>query len=199
VSNCNELKNTVLKEMHNMPYDGHPRYQKTIAAIRSQYVWSGMKKKVVNYISKCLKCQKVKIEHRNPVGIIYPLSIPKWKWEVVTIYFITKFPKIVKQPDSIMLVVDKLTKDAHFIPMNNTHKAENIVDIYMKRVAKLHGVPKEIVSDIDPKITSNFWKGLFKGFGTNLNLSTTYHPELDQKIERTNIIVEDMLKMCVMD
>ena len=83
--------------------------------------------------------------------------------------------------------------------MKTTHKVEDIANIYMKKFVRIHGVPKVIVLDIYPKFTSNFWKGLFKGFGTNLNLSTTYHPELDQKIERTNIIVEDMLKMCVMD
>ena len=76
---------------------------------------------------------------------------------------------------------------------------ENGADIYMKEVFRLHGVPKEIVSNIDPKFTSNFWKGLFKGFGTNLNLSTMYHPESDRKTERTNMIIEDMLRMYVMD
>jgi hypothetical protein len=82
----------------------------------------------------------------------------------------------VKQHDSIMVVVDKLTKEVHFIPVKTTHKASNIADIYMREVARLHGVPKEIVSDRDPKFTSNFWKILFKGFGTNLNISTTYYP-----------------------
>jgi GTP-binding protein EngB required for normal cell division len=91
------------------------------------------------------------------------LSIPEWKREVVTIDFITKFIRIVKQHDFIMVVVDKLTKEA------------NIVEIYMKEVVKLHGVPKTIVLDRDSKITSNFWKGLFKEFGKTLNLSTTYH------------------------
>jgi hypothetical protein len=97
------------------------------------------------------------------------------------VYFITKIPRIVKHHDSIMVVVDKLSKATHFIPVKTTHKATNIAKIYMKEVAKLHGVPKEIVSDRDPKFTSNFWKGLFKDFGTNLNLSTTYHPESDGK------------------
>ena len=82
----------------------------------------------------------------------------------------------MKQHDSIMVVVDKLTKATHFILVKTAHKATNIADIYMKEVARLHGVPKAIVSDRDPKFTSNFWKGLFKEFGTNLNLSTTYHP-----------------------
>jgi hypothetical protein len=103
------------------------------------------------------------------------LPIPEWKWEVVTIDFITKFPRTTRKHDSIMVVVDKLTKDAHFIPVKVTHKVTNIAEIYMKEIARLHGVPKAIVLEEDPKFTSNFWKGLFKGFGTNLNFSTTYH------------------------
>jgi hypothetical protein len=88
--------------------------------------------------------------------------------------FITKLPKPVKQHDSIMVVVEKLTKETHFILVKTTHKATNNADIYMKEVVRLHGVPKKIVSYKDPKFKSNFWKGLFKGFGINLNLSTTY-------------------------
>jgi hypothetical protein len=113
--------------------------------------------------------------------------------------FITKLPKTTKQHDSIMVVVDKLTKYAHFIPVKLTHKASNIVDIYMREIARLHGIPKTIVSDRDPKFTSKFWKGLFKGFGTNLNFSTTYHLELDGKTERENQVIEDMLRIYVMD
>jgi hypothetical protein len=78
-----------------------------------------------------------------------------------------------------MVVVDKLTKDAHFIPLKTTHKATDVADIFMKEVARLHGIIKTIVSDRDLKFTSNFWKGLFKGFRMNLNFSTTYHPEFD--------------------
>jgi hypothetical protein len=177
VPNTQELRNIVLKEMHNVPYVGHPGYQKTIAVVRSQYFWPGMKKDVVDYIARCMECQKVKTEHRHPTGLLQPFPIPEWKWEVVTIYFITKFPRTTRKHDSIMVVVDKLTKAAHFIPVKMTHKETNIAEIYMKEIARLHGVPKEIVSDRDPKFTSNFWKGLFKGFGTNLNFSTTYHPE----------------------
>jgi hypothetical protein len=98
-----------------------------------------------------------------------------------------------------MVVVDKLTKVAHFIPLKTTHKATDVVDIYMREVARLHGIPKTIVSDGDPKFTSNFWRGLFKGFGTNMNFSTTYHLESDGKIERVNQVIEDMLRMYVME
>jgi hypothetical protein len=83
--------------------------------------------------------------------------------------------------------------------VKTTHKATNIVEIYMKEVARLHGVPKVIVSYKDSKFTSKFWQALFKCFGTNMNLSTTYHPEWDGKTKRTNRIIEDMLKMYVMD
>jgi hypothetical protein len=199
VPNSNELKNMILGEMHNVPYAGHPGYQKTIAAVKSQYYWPGMKKEVSDFIARCLECQKVKAEHRNPVGLLQPLPIPEWKWEVVTMGFITKLPKTNKEHDSIMVVVDNLTKDAHFVPVKLTHKAANIDDVYMKEIARLHGIPKTIVFDRDPKFTSKFWKGLFNGFGTNLNFTTAYHPESDGQTKRVNQVIEDMLRMYVMD
>jgi DNA-binding transcriptional regulator WhiA len=146
-----------------------------------------------------LACQKVKAEHRHPVGLLHPLHIPEWKWEVVTMEFITNLPRTNKQHDLIMVVVDKLTKDANFIPVNLTHKETNIADVYLKEIARLHGIPKTIVFDKDPKFTSNFWKGLFKGFGKNLHFSTSYHLELDGQIERVNQIIEDILRMYLMD
>jgi hypothetical protein len=138
-----------------------------------------MKREINEYIAICMECQKVKVEHRNPVGLLQPLPIPEWKWEVVMIYFITGFPRTSKLHDSIMVVVDKLTKAAHFIPLKITHKAGDVADIFTKEVARLHGIPKTIVFDRDPKFTSNFWKGLFKGFEMNLNFSIDYHPKSD--------------------
>jgi hypothetical protein len=132
VPNYQELKNMILREMHNVPYAGHPGYQKTIAVVKSQYYWLEMKKEVVDFITKCLECQKVKAEHRHPDGLLQPLPIPEWKWEVVTIYFITKLPITNKKHESIMVVVDKLTKVVHFVPVKLTQKETNIVDAYMK-------------------------------------------------------------------
>jgi hypothetical protein len=122
-----EISNLVLKEMHNVPYARHPGYQKTIAAVRNQFFWPGMKKDVVDYISRCMECQRVKVEHRHPTCLLQPLPIPKKKWEVVTIEFITKFLRTTRQHDSIMVVVDKLTKDAHFFPVKTIHTETNIV------------------------------------------------------------------------
>jgi hypothetical protein len=165
--------------MHNVPYVGHPGYQKIVSTVKSQYYWPDMKREIVEYIAKCLECQRVKDEKRHQTGLLHPLPIPEWKWEVVPMDFITGFPRTSKQHDAIMVVVDKLTKAAHFIPTKTTHKETNVVDIYMREVARLHGIPKKIMSDRDPKITSKFWKGLFKWFGTNLNFNTAYHPESD--------------------
>jgi hypothetical protein len=146
-----------------------------------------------------MECQKVKAKHGHPAGLLQPLLIPEKKWEVITMDFITGLPKTNKQHDSIMVVVDKLTKAAHFVPVKTMHTMTNIAEIFMKEIARLHGIPRTIVSDKDTKFTSNLWRGFFKGFGTNLNFSTTYHPQIDGKIERFNRIIEDMLRMYVMD
>ena len=112
--------------------------------------------------------------------------------------FITGLPMTWRQHDSIMVVVDKLTKAAHFIPVKSTHKTDDIAKIFMKEIFKLHGFPKAIVSDRDVKFTSNFWKGLFADLGTKLNFSTAYHPYIDGKTERVNTVLEDVLRMYVM-
>jgi hypothetical protein len=158
-----------------------------------------MKKEITEYIARCMEFQKVKAEHRHPTGSLQPLSIPKWMWEEVTMDFITGLPRTDKLHDSIMVVVDKLTKYAHFIPLKTTHKATYVADIFMKEVARLHKIPKTIVSDRDPKFTLNFWKGLSKGFETNLKFSTTYHPKSDGQTKRVNRVIEYILRMYVMD
>jgi hypothetical protein len=185
--------------MHSVPYVGNLGYHNTIATIRSQYFWPRMKKYVIEHVDRCMECKKLKGEHRHPTRLLQPLPILEWKWEVVWIYFVINLPRTMKQHDSIMVVVDKLTKFSHFILVKLTHKVANIVEIYMKEISSLHGVPKEIVSYRDSKFTSNFWKGLFEGFGTNLNFSISYHPELDGKTEMIIQVIEDMITMYVMD
>jgi hypothetical protein len=185
--------------MHNVPYVGHPRYQKTISSFKSQYYWPGMKREIVDFVAKCLECQRIRVENRHPVDLRHPLPIPGWKWEVVTMDFIMGLPRTSKHHDAIMVVVDKLTKIDCFIPMKTTHKETNVVYIYMREVSCFHGIPKTIVFDKDLKFTSKFWKGLFKGFGTNMNFSTAYHPESNGMKERVNQVIEDMLRMYIME
>ena len=131
------------------------------------------------YILRCMKCQQVKVEHQNPTGLLHPLPVPEWKWEVISMDFITGLSMNWRQHDSIMVVVDKLTKAAHFIPVKSTHKTDDIAKIFMKDIFTLHGLLKAIVSDRDVKLTSNFWKGLFENLGTKLNFSTAFHPPND--------------------
>jgi hypothetical protein len=112
--------------------------------------------------------------------------------------FIIGLPKSTKQNDAIMVVVDKLSKFAHFIPIKSTCKALDIANIFMKEIFRLHGMPKEIISDIDTNFTSRFWKSLMVGFETKLLFSIAYHPQTDGEKERVNHILEDMLRMHVM-
>jgi hypothetical protein len=97
VPNYPKLRSVILKEMHNVPYGGHPGYQKTILAVKGHYHWLGMKKEIVEYIAKCLECQRVKVDHRHPTGLLQPLPIPEWKWKVVTMYFIIGLPRTKKK------------------------------------------------------------------------------------------------------
>jgi hypothetical protein len=182
--------------MHNLLYVEHPGYQKTITIVIDQYFCPGLKKYVTDYLARCMECKKVKTEHKHLVRLLQPLPIPKWKWEFVTINFTTK---LARKHDSIMTVVDKIANDICFILVKETHMTTNIAKIYMREISRLHGVPKEIVSDRDPKFTSNFWKWLSKGFGTNLNFITSYHLEPDGKTKRINRIIEDILRMHVME
>ena len=120
VPSSGELRKLVLKEMHTAPYAGNPGYQKTIAAVRRQFFWPGRKKYVFDYIASCMECERVKAEHRNPTGLLQRLPILEKKWEVVTIDFITKFPLTTRKYDSVMVVLDNLTKVAHFVPVKMT-------------------------------------------------------------------------------
>jgi hypothetical protein len=171
------MKRFILDELHKRPYTGHPGYQKMITAIRKQFYWHGLKKDIAEYLAKCIEFQQVKAEHQHPPGLLQPLPISEWKWETISMYFITGLPTSTKQNDTIMVVVDKLSKSSHFIPIKSTCKAIDIANVFLKEIFKLHGMPKEIVSDRDTKFTSNFWKSLMVGLDTKLFFSTTYHPQ----------------------
>ena len=119
-----------------------------------------MKKYVVKYITRCTKCQQVKVKHQNPTILLNPLSILEWKWEVVTMDFIIKLPNASIQHGFIMVVVENLSKLDHFIPIKSTHKNDDIARIFMREVFILHGLPKVIVFDMDTKFISNFWKSV---------------------------------------
>jgi hypothetical protein len=132
IPNCDDLKRFIMDELHKIPYTGHPGYPKMITTTKKLFYWPGMKKDLANYLAKCLECQQVKVEHKNPVGLLQPLPIPEWKWETISMDFITGLPKTTKQNDAIMVVVDKLSKASHFILVNSTCKEIDISNIFMK-------------------------------------------------------------------
>jgi hypothetical protein len=126
VPSFGELRNLVLKEMHDVHYVGHPDYQKKITEIRSQFFCPRMKNDVVDYITRCMECLKVKDEHRHPTGLLQPLPILENKWEVITMDFITRLPRTNKKHDSIVVVVEKLTNATHFVPVKTMYTTTNI-------------------------------------------------------------------------
>ncbi|KAD4586271.1 hypothetical protein E3N88_23872 [Mikania micrantha] len=151
-----------------------------------------MKWDIFNYVEKCLTCAQVKAEHQKPYGKLQPLEIPMWKWEHITMGLITKLPKARNGYDRIWVVVDRLSKSSHFIPIKETLSSKKMAEIYVKDVVSRHGVPVTIVSDGDTRFTSHFWKNFQEELGTKLLLSTTYHPQTDGQSERTIQTLEDI-------
>nr|GEY07454.1 putative reverse transcriptase domain-containing protein [Tanacetum cinerariifolium] len=149
--------------------------------------------------NKCLTCSKVKAEHQKPYGLLVQPEIPEWKWEKITMDFITKLPKTTNGYDTIWVIVDPLTKSAHFLPMRDNDPMEKLMKLYMKEVVTRHGVPVSIISDRDGRFTSLFWQAFHKALGTRLDMSTAYHPKTDGQSERTIQALEYMLGACVID
>jgi hypothetical protein len=158
-----------------------------------------MKRDVAEYIALCDVCNRVKAEHQKPAGLLQPLPILEWKWDNVGMDFITGLPRTKSGYDSIWVVVDRLTKVAHFIPVKATYTNARLAKIYMNRIVCLHGVPKSIVSDRGTQFTSHFWCQLHESLGTRLKFSTAFHPPTDGQIERVDQIQEDMLRACALD
>ena len=174
-----DLKLFILNEMHKPLYAGQPGYKNMITTLRKQLFWPRLRADVIDYLSKCLESQQVKVKHHHPRGLLHPLPILEWKWEVISLDFITGFLRTQRQHDSIMVVVDKLSKYAHFIPVRSTYKVDNIVEIFLKEIFRLHGAPKMVISDWDVKFMSYFWKSFFAVLETKINFNTSYHPETD--------------------
>ena len=144
-----------------------------------------MKRDVAWFVEWCLTCRKVKVEHQRPHGKIQPLDIPLWKWEDITMDFITKLPRTARGVDSIWVIVDRLTKSAHFIPIQESISAEKLADIYIREIVARHGLPVSVISDRDVRFTSKFWKRFHDELGTRFHFSTAFHPQTDGQSERT--------------
>ena len=137
---------------------------------------NGLKKDIVEFLSKCSNCQQVKVKHQRPGGLTQDIAISTWKWEDVNLDFVVCLPQIYRQNDSIWVIVDRLTKSAHFIPVKTTYSAEDYAKLYLKEIVIFHGIPLSIISDRGAKLTSHFWRSFKKRLGTQVKLNTAFHP-----------------------
>ena len=156
VPEIGELKKEIMEEAHSSAYAMHPGSTKMYHTLREHYWWKGMKKEIADFVSRCLTCQQVKVEHQKPKGKIQPLPIPVWKW-----------------------IVDRLTKSTHFLPVSNDDPLDKLAQLYVEEIVRLHGVPISIVSDRDPRFPSRFWSSLQDTMGSRLHFSTTFHPQTE--------------------
>ena len=141
------LRDEILREAHESAYSIHPGSTKMYLDLKEKYWWYGLKRDVAEYVALCDTCQRVKVEHQRPIGLIQLMKIPEWKWEKVGMNFIVGFPRTQGGYDSIWVIVDRLTKVAHFIPVKTTYNGPRLAQLYMERIVCLHGVLKKIVSD----------------------------------------------------
>ena len=135
-----------------------------------------MRKDIHDYVEKCMVCQKVKYDRGKAPGLLQPLPIPNAPWESIFMYFIFVLPNSRQGNMGIWTILDRFSKQAHFIPVKKTINAHDMARIFISQIFKYHGLPSSIVLDRDPIMTSLFWKGLFEKFGTRLNFSLACHP-----------------------
>ncbi|GJV47990.1 putative reverse transcriptase domain-containing protein [Tanacetum coccineum] len=156
------LRELIMHESHKSKYSIHPGSDKIYQDLMKSYWWSNMKAKISTYVNKCLTCAKVKAEYQKPFGLLVQPVIPVWKWENITMDFVTNLPKTSTGQDIIWVIVDRLTKFAHFLPMKENDSMEKLTRQYLKEVVLKHGVPVSIIYDRDGRFTSQFWQSLNK-------------------------------------
>ncbi|WKA07227.1 hypothetical protein VitviT2T_025077 [Vitis vinifera] len=194
-----ELRNELLADAHRAKYTIHPGNTKMYQDLKRQFWWSGMKRDIAQFVANCQICQQVKAEHQRPAGLLQPLPIPEWKWDNITMDFVIGLPRTRSKKNGVWVIVDRLTKSAYFLAMKTTDSMNSLAKLYIQEIVRLHGIPVSIVSDRDPKFTSQFWQSLQRALGTQLNFSTAFHPQTDGQSERVIQILEDMLRVCVLD
>ncbi|GJU13515.1 putative reverse transcriptase domain-containing protein [Tanacetum coccineum] len=160
--------------------------------VRTLALVAGMKKDIAVYVSKCLTCLKVKAEHQRPSGLLQQPEIPEWKWKRIAMDFVTKLPRTSSGHDTIWVIVDRLTKSAHFLPMREDHKMDRLARLYLNEIVARHGVPISITSDRDSRFTLRFWQLIQEALGTRLDMSTAYYPQTDGQSER---IIQTLLRL----
>ena len=184
----------ILESLHDEPTGGHLGVAKTLEAVKQRFYWKGMNEDVKSFVTSCVVCQKVQSSTQKQAGKIMPIPTPERPWERINWDFITGFPLTKKGKDAIATYVDPTTKMAHFSAVRKDDSAKDAVMDYIGSVVRLHGLQREIITDRDPKFTSEFHQELFKRLGVKRKLSTAYHPQTDGLAEVTNKSIIKMLR-----
>jgi transposase InsO family protein len=193
-----DLKSKILTEAHDSGYAIHPGETKMYQTLKRHFWWKKMHREIAQYVARCLVCQKVKADRRRPAGLIQPLPKSQCKFDIITMDFVTGLPRTRLGHNAVWVIVDTLTKVAHFIPFRLGTSAEDMGRLYLAWQYRHHGVPKRIISDRDPRFTSRFWGRFQEALGTTLSFSTAFHPQTDGQSERTIQTLEDMLRACAL-
>ena len=197
VPNSTDIKKRILRELHTVPYAGHPGYTRTVELAKTYFYWVGMSKDVRAYVEECPVCQIEKGDHTRSRGRLQNLQLPQDKWQEVMIDFILKLPVTARGKNGIMTVIDRATKMVHLVPCKETMTARDVATLYWDRIGSLHGVPRAIYSDRDVRFTGTFWRALWRNLGTDLRFSTAFHPQTQGLVERTNQTAEQVLRCLI--
>ncbi|GJV06106.1 putative reverse transcriptase domain-containing protein [Tanacetum coccineum] len=156
-----DVRTLIMEEAHKSKYSVHPGADKMYYDLRDRHWWSRMKKDIVVYVSRCLTYLKVKAEHQRPSGLLQQPEIPEWKWEGIAMDFVTKLRRTSSGHDIIWVIVDRLIKSAHFLPMREDYKMDRLARLYLNEIVARHDVPISIISDRDSRFTSRFWQSIY--------------------------------------
>ena len=190
----------VIHENHDLAIAGHPGFIQTYAKIARLYYWPGMSADIRRHTKECDSCQRTKPSTQKPSGELQPLPIPARPWQSIGMDYLGPLPVSMNGHDMVLIVVDRLTKMAHFIPTTSNVTSKQTAELFLQYVFRYHGLPENIVSDRDPKFTSRFWKNLTKALGVNILMSTSAHPQTDGQSEATVKIIQKLLKpFCLQD
>lgn len=195
VPDSDNLRLDVLKSVHDSSSFEHFGYHKTFELVNRYYWWPGLGKFVKDYVSSCHICSRGKDSHEKAYTFLQPLQIPSASWTSISWDFITELPKSAKGNDRILTIVDRFSKEAHFIPCSSNLTAETLANLFLANVYRIHGLPSEIISDRDTLFTSKFWKAFTELLGMKPRMSTAFHPQTEGQSERVNAIIKQYLRM----